>query len=89
MATRRRCKGYKPNGKRCQRPLTGRQKSYCSQECRVPAERKKHAKCEKNYYQRNKEEINRKRRDAREKKDKRKAKTPRLTRDELKAMGWL
>ena len=55
---RRRCKGYRIDGKRCQRPLKGRQRAYCSPECRVPAEKKQHARSSGNYYQRNKDTIN-------------------------------
>ena len=85
---RRRCKGYRIDGKRCQRPLKGRQRAYCSLECRVPAERKNHAKCAGNYYQRNKDEINRQRRDAREKERKRKANTPGFKQDDLEVLGF-
>ena len=54
MAKRRRCKGYKTNGKRCQRPLKGRQRDYCTAECRVRARGRRRASYQQAYFQRQK-----------------------------------
>ena len=57
MAKRRRCKGIKPNGKRCQRPLKGRQRFYCTKECRVRARGRRRKKYQRDYYQRKQEPL--------------------------------
>lgn len=65
MGKRRRCKGFRADGRRCRGALKGRQKLYCSAPCRTRAKTRRRKAYHRDYYRDNKEAIKKQREDHR------------------------
>ena len=65
--SRRRCKGYRADGRRCRGALKGRQELYCSAPCRTRAKTRRRKVYYHDYYRDNREAIMKQRENYRKK----------------------